>query len=430
MMNRKRSGVLAVVAFVVLGFTFGGFMAVREQGGRDFALFRLKRWYVENIGGGYPKATPAGLARAKREAEAATARIIREFPELGVKMDGVPPERNGFLALLGLCDDARVKALVASKLPERSGAAPEDFDAAAISADLELHREIGEEIERVASMPERSSADLPGDYMGFLPAREVKCMAEYLMLKSRLAAERGDADEAFRMMALAVNLRDHCAKVELPTFLSETVVILVGLSTRSVAFQHILPKLGKGEDLGRWRELLAPSASPSARHAKALVGEWHWCGRGLISLMFVRNSKGEIPDPEAAWRAYGAWIAANAKALPAYSAEEFLDKGTLPFPRSAPGLSAEGVGMLGVLAIGNDAWEKGLMRAHVIKFQFDAAMELLIREQAGESLSGLSKTFVQNPVTGLPFTFDPATRTVIGEEVSPADRTDDIILPW
>ena len=147
-------------------------------------------------------------------------------------------------------------------------------------------------------------------------------------------------------------------------------------------------------------------------------------------MIFLRNSNDAVPDPEAAWRAYGAWIAANAKALPTYTAKEFLAKGTLPFPVSAPGLSAEGVGLLEVLAIGSDSWQKGLMRAYVIMVQFDAAQDLMIREQAGESLSGLSETYVQNPLTGLPFTFDPATRTVIGEEVSDAGRTDDIILPW
>lgn len=419
-----------MIAFVAIGLAVGGFMAVREQGGLDFALFRLKHWYVKKIGGGFPRPSPSELKAAQNEAEAATARIIREFPELDVKMNGIPPERNGFLALLGLCGDARVKALVASKLPERCGAAPVDFDAAAIAAELEKHSEIGKEIERVASMPERSSADLPRDYMGMLPGREVKCMAEYLILKSRLAAETGDADEAFRMMALAVNLQDHYAKVELPSFLSETVAILQGFSVRKAVIEHILPELGKKDDLGKWRILLTPSESPSARYAKVLVGEWHWFSGWGARLVFVRDSAGAMPDPEALYREYGSRTAANAKVLPTYSVKELLDKGTLVFKAPASGLSKEAIGFLSVIEPGSESWGEGFARAQVSFVQFDATMDLLIREQGGEDLSALSKTYVLNPVTGDPFIFDPATRTVFGEDVSDAGRTDDIILPW
>ena len=59
-----------------------------------------------------------------------------------------------------------------------------------------------------------------------------------------------------------------------------------------------------------------------------------------------------------------------------------------------------------------------------------AALDLLIREQKGEDISGLTETFLLNPYTGMPFAYDAATRTLIAGYGTKHTELDEFKLPW
>jgi hypothetical protein len=65
----------------------------------------------------------------------------------------------------------------------------------------------------------------------------------------------------------------------------------------------------------------------------------------------------------------------------------------------------------------------------VIEAQHDAAMDMLIREKAGEDISKLTETHVLNPFTGKPFPYD-GTKRVLPKDPSSPDHTNELKLPW
>jgi len=67
-----------------------------------------------------------------------------------------------------------------------------------------------------------------------------------------------------------------------------------------------------------------------------------------------------------------------------------------------------------------ESWVKGFSLATAIAALYDAAFDLLIRERDGTNLDGIQETFVKNPLTELPFDYDPTTRK-ISEGNLPAD---------
>ena len=66
-----------------------------------------------------------------------------------------------------------------------------------------------------------------------------------------------------------------------------------------------------------------------------------------------------------------------------------------------------------VILIGSRAWAKGYCQGACILAQYQAALDLLILENSGEILAADTTSMTTpDPISNLPFAFDPVTREV------------------
>lgn len=426
-MEWNRRNIVVAVVILLIGFGGGGAVYIEREGGIEFALFRLEKWATK-LYSGSAKKTPEALAKEQKQAEKIVELAYHKYPDLRIEDRPVPRERNGFYAMLELAEDPRMADL---KQIESHRLLNLEFygrseDEGTIAEELRLNlvefEELGEEIERVAAMPERSSSDFPASFKGMVPGSEIKTMSDYLLVKAVLSA--GNEDEAFRYVSLALKLSDHLHRIEEPNLLSETIVILIRLSASGTVFERILPKLGRSADLEKWRQVIEPCSDVPQRHARVLRGELAYFSRNFAGLLF-----GEVPDVEETVLAHHAWVQANLIELEKMDFEEFSRFKAIPHQSFTKDISREGVSIID-MCFSQDAWTKGLVRSHVVELYHAAAMDLLIREKAGEDLSKLTETYLLNPVTKLPFKFDPTTRSMAELSEGEGGLVESLKLPW
>ena len=425
-MKWNRRNILALSFLLVLGFGSCTTIYFSEEGGVSFAVFRIKKWVNGFNGSRSPRLSPSLIASSKMKADAVLLRELARYPALQIKPKQVPDSENGFLGILIIKSDPRLHDLQKSNITEKLDQSVINADE--VERDLEIYREIGAEIERIASLPERSTENLPIPFEWLLPSVDFKIMSDYLLLKARLASIRKDEREAFRYIEMASNLGEHLNGIEKPSFMSETVLVLTRLALRGVVMNQILPELGQEVDLNKWRHLLEPRIANGDRLSSLIITELYFFHHEFSYLLFTGGTDA-VPDPEAFCKAY---VACTEAVVKQYRGVDFLDLPKVKLPSLKlfdKNLSRESLEMENVMSFGSRSWIKGFVRSAVVETQTDAALDLLIREKAGEDLSKLTETYVHNPFTGKPFAYDPTGRVI--PAVPEADGgANELKLPW
>ncbi len=412
---------------LLAGIGFGTFMAVKEQGGLDFALFRLERWGRQTFHLEKP-ATPAEIQHAKQQAKAATDRAFDRFPDLRVEERNIPHEKNGYLRACRLAKSEEIAELRASGVSKNLSNQAVDFDAVAVRAELEDYEDVGHAIIEIAELSERSSVPLPGGPIFEFPAGDLRAMSDYLLLKSRLAAIEADGKSALKYISLAVNLNNHLRDIEHPNLLTETVVVMGDRGIRSTVFNHLIPILGGQLDLDAWRSVLKPPDFTPSRLAFVLKGEWFAFSQEMSQTIFTLGGAETLPDPEYFCMVYAGQFSEISIRLESMDIKGMAESRSLFSPTIPEDLSSESKLFVELIS-GVMDWRKGFSRASVLVAQYDAAFDLLIRERNGMDLSGLKETFVMNPVTELPFDYDPLTRELSDSGLPSGCEVDPMVLP-
>lgn len=426
-MSLQNNRSLLIGGLILLGTGFGCFMAVKDQGGLEFTLFRLERWGRETFHLQKPE-TAADRKKARNQAAVVTTRLLKRYPSLRIEPKDVRPEENGFLRLYELDGDERLRKFVAAGFYKSLN--EKNFDPVVVRAELEPFQEFSEIIEQIAALPDRSSTGMPDNYMGFFPVSGAKYMSDYLLLKARIAAAENDEAEAFRLVELAVNLGNHFREIEQPSFLTETVVILTEMQIRSTVVEDILRDLGVAADLERWRKAITPPDWSLARYSFLMRGEWNCLANDMSYILFLKHGSDGIPDPVATLEIYAARVVNYRTRISELTFKKFASIQPIPVFPSASSLSQEGQVLLFTLDLNDSMWLNGWIRSGVISAEFDAVMDLLIREKNGEDLTVIHETSVNNPLTEMPFSFDPKTRTVSGAYDLDGKKVNDVVLPW
>lgn len=354
---------------------------------------------------------PVEVAKARdiqRRAEIWVKRLMERYPELAVTPHPVPDERNGFLKWVEFSE--RMKAATTIHTPTiglgtafgeyLNGKQP--WDPAAASNWMKANAALMDEIRAMGQLTEASSDGISVDRYSFMPARLAKECADALMMEARLAAENGDAAAAMESLSAARGLGHHFTAIESPTLLHATMSILIQMEIERRVFAEILPALPPGSrDPAAWEAVVRPEVKPPAEFGRLMKGEWSVTLREWIlpPMLDPGETKGP-PDPGALLDAYSMpfaqLVASHENARLGDDIPLLFDEG----PQTA-GLSSASRKMLEMLFVGSRAWNKGTYRA---------------ASSHGLTLAAFSVmkdgTLPMDPVRGLPYRWDPATRTL------------------
>lgn len=341
------------------------------------------------------------------------AEVRARNPELEPEWKTVPDDENGFLQWLEFCEKHEVDGphgFGKLDMPENIAAMlsdPEKWDAGAMRAYLDENKELMESITRIGLLPGQSAAGIEVNRLGFVGARFTKQCTELLLADARLAAEAGDLDLALTRVKAVSGLASHYDQIEAPTLMMATVSTLVRMNTQDQFMKYFLPTLnGNTAEIARWREIVRSPNMEPAGYARFLRGEG-WAGLGAMVIPLVNTSNSSpsqphIPDPDALFDAFAQSSVATAKNAQTFSLDQFFIGDDDPeSPIDVSHLSQEARDLLETSRIGTSAWAKGWARSVSLSARTDAALAIL---QGAE--------IPIEPFTGLPYIYDPVTRTV------------------
>ena len=377
-----------------------------------------------------PPLTPAQLEQARTDGRVLRAKMLVEFPSLATVAPGrLADEENGYLEIY-LYPLGEGKELAKQPWGEMLSHTKDKFDAELAEAALAEHAEFVAWVERVAVLPGSSSLNMPAGFGGYAPTRLVMASVEVLLVKGRVAAKRGDEDEALRVVGLAKHFLEHVSKAGPVCLLDEPVLILCYQTIQNQVIQEVLPLIGRGADLGRWQACVPKRAFSTASFAELLRGEWHVAVEYLV-LQSLREDEHFQDDPEDFARAFSADHHYFVTEVPGRPLTDIADAAKWTLPSSSSGLSKHGK----LLAAGESwfPWAKGYLLKASVQAQHQAALELLQLERSGATLDVSSSALVTvDPLRGLPFEFDPLSRTLKHPDVSAMEpySYDPIELPW
>ena len=371
------------------------------------------------------------LAEIRKNAAVRIQKLCNEFPGLTIAPHPVPAEQNAFLMLCKLGDTSSysepeladdISGLIAGRIP---------WDVVLAEKCLAENQELVGRLEEIAALGTRSSSEMPSTYVGFIDARPIKEGADLLMLKARLSAVAGNESEALRLTRATMNIASHLHEIESPTLLCETVRILVELAAGRIAFEHILPSLGPGVDLGAWKSALAPCGYSPSDFVKAVRGEWH-AAMGYYVPLCLRDPK-HTGISERFIHVYSVELESRVLSVSTLQLADFLKlEGRFSTSFSAySGLSKESRELLKSTFNGIPDWARGFVRAAAATAQYQAALDFLILEGTGvvsdaDPFAGIAP----DPVTRMSFSFDPATRMVSAPAATAAIGVEPLKLPW
>lgn len=197
---------------------------------------------------------------------------------------------------------------------------------------------------------------------------------------------------------------------------------------KKAAIETLLPALGQNADLSLWKSVFAATSYTPSDLAHVMRGEWNTSSEHIaFPALIVDERDGKLSDAEAVARAYSSLFNAWATTLPTLSLAQI--ESFSPQVETSH-LSSEGQEYAEVLT-GSEAWIKGYLRASVVSNQQQAALDLLMLEQDGVTLGAADAARVtHDPMTGLPFIFDPAKRELLAPPDSARLSVDPLVLPW
>lgn len=420
-------------------------LSSQERAGRSF--FAALQYSFERSEKSVPVDLPTEEQRMHTLAETdrVMAQLQAEFPALAITEHPVPAEENGFLQLYLLGKSSfqenkhkRVTEIMlfrndfSSLLADRG-----KWDGSLARKYLAEEAEAVARVERIAALKSRSTANMPTAYDGFFQAYAPKQAAEMLLVKACLAAEEKDQVRAMQYVEAAANIGQHMHAVDRPYLLPETVRILIDLKIQEVALKQLLPALGKDADLAGWKALLSRPDYTPADFAIMMRGEWQTTSRYFLLPHVLDERKPDYPkDADKLARIHASIFNDFVVRLPKLTLRELMaDPGIDQLSPDTPNLSKKSRSILDELRIGSRAWAKGYVRAASTISRNQAALDLLILEKNGTTLeASTTQKVVLDPLTGEPFLFDPAKRTVNLPSSSPLpDRNtkiEPITLPW
>lgn len=338
--------------------------------------------------------------------------LLEKYPILHPDFREVIDEQNGFLQFLLLAESIGKPRLPEDLRAMVDGKSPWESDI--FEKWISENQSYFIHILHVAELPDQSIKGI--DYLRF-NSQNGQLASEFsaiLRSSAKVAFDAGNRDQSLRYYKAAHGLARHLIDVEVPSMFSSVVSSVLRQSIEASFRRDILPTLAADQEaLRTWREELFFEEGPVSEFSRVLEGEWNASVRNIILPAILRRSAPfdtqiNKPDIEAFVDTYASMVDRASGAMMRSSWGRLIlpvDEFILP----DSGLSAESQDLLQSLVSGYQQFLRSAGQRATRHAMNDAIISILLDERP-----------MEDPVSGKPFRWDPATRTI-----SSPDGTDD-----
>ncbi len=330
--------------------------------------------------------------------------LLEKYPYLQPDFREVADDQNGFLQFLLLAESTgkpRLPEELRTMLDGKSPWEPEKF-----RKWISENQSYIDQILHVTELPDQSIKGI--DYLRF-NNQSYRLAPEFsVILRSlaKVACDSGDLDQALRYYKADLGLARHLIDVEVPSMFNQTLSSLLRGSAEATFRRDILPVLATDRTgLMAWREAVFLDEEIGSELSRVLKGEWNASVRNIILPAVLRRDapfdarigKPDVEEFVGAFasmidRASGAMIGSNWGRLK-LPVEEFV------MPES--GLGDESRNLLENLVSGYQGFLRSAGEQATRKAMNAAVISILLDERLQE-----------DPVSGMPFRWDPVSRTL------------------
>lgn len=410
-LQAKRSIILAVAIFLLLLALVGvGWFSTHAPARKHAAILQLTRDHTLRTSSGDRTVSIRTNSRRSQEAIAEAAEkwyqeLLVKYPRMKPEYRDVPEAENGYLQLLKLAEGAE-DFLLPDDLAEMLGGLTA-WDSAKFEEWLVETKDYRDRIVEIAELPDRSIKGL--DFARLSGC--TKFTAEFgkiLSGSARLSFDAGDTDSALRYSRAAISLGDHLTNVEVPSVLGQVISAGYTSRIRDNFVENFMPSLWDDpEALATWREALFRKEDTAAAYGRLLSGEWNVFTRTQVLPALLGAhvpATGEMAFDVPDTGAFFEQITAATERLSAgfsSSGPDRLDLSRSEFDFPDSGTDPQTLRMLREITGGY----RGIFTGLGIQTTRAAMVSAAVSVKLGE-------TPAIDPVSGQPFLWDPATRTL------------------
>ncbi|HEX5790751.1 MAG TPA: hypothetical protein VFY13_06335 [Luteolibacter sp.] len=366
--------------------------------------------------------------RQQADAKAAKwkERALQLHPNLRIETTPLPADQNAYWQLYLLGDGDQPP----KELHDVYDLAREDDQ---VKLELALAQSAGwiQEIERIAALKNASCFHLPEpmEDPGRAEISALTC-SRILLLKARLAARHQDEAQALRCIGLAIDLCDHLQGAETSNILGCSVAQSTHWDAIKIILGEILQQLGPAADLEAWHGLIERMRARPESIASSYLISWQLDAISTSRSLILQQQQHQLVDPEDTALAYASMLADSTSQTKVTNWTQLIQiMAATPDPAD---ISPEGQEIIREM---NNSWDyfisKTLSHARM-QACAQAAFELIMLEPGLGYLSAEdTQRVTRDPLSGEPFVFDPAARTLdLPHNMKDFRIRKPIKLPW
>jgi hypothetical protein len=330
--------------------------------------------------------------------------VLERYPELKFDLREVPPEDNGFLALVEFVERLKAESQPTTinlsaelkKYLRQSG----PWNPAAAAAWVTEHQATLDGLRRIGRLPDQSMAGIdPRRWMDELGGIHLE-MVDALLLDARLAVQSGNVQHAMESVQAANGLATHLGGIEGPPLIYVLIQSANQSRIQDYVISDLLPAIpSESRDLAAWEQVVPTNPSAPSLLTDAIRGEWNAISGEYIFPVLMDAAEPDYPsDPDALIDLHASF---TADVLSSLDQTEMAGWTKLPDNQvpNTQHLSRQSRQILAMTALHLERLSANLRRSQVKTAMTQAAFAIM-----------QDQLIPPEPIMGLPFQWNPSTR--------------------